>query len=607
MSRDATPAKSIAQRVLDDTYIQGESIGAVRDDLRRAEAERLRDGQKRADLLDSLRRSVGRLDGNAAEARDAKRREYVRLLRDGAAAGVTAVAKRIRRELRSLDNRKCLSRESRSHASRFAALSNRYLEKVKLQESIERRLEMSHLRTSDPSLVLPQLESGAMTPHLRDLMERLVKLAVDNRRDLVRLMRGMLTAYNQLERRVAADLEEEQDARMFFVSCLQCLGESERRAVMARFNEAAKGAEIDKRTALYHAMTERIARVSPLAAETVHRAARVRALGLVREGRDWDAVQQLWRAVQINDCDPQTHRALLGIYRRLGNKRMALAAMLGLLRHCPDDTRLRARAAAELEAAGEDRQAADEYETLLGAEPENHAASAKLAGVYMRLGEYAKAAALYSALLRVQPGDPDWLTGMGEALARMGEWRRAAPYLLEARRIDPRRAGILERLVNACRKSNQHGLAVKLLTGAIEGENPPVSLLVLLGSVHRDLGNWREAKAAFEKALERNAPPGPLCRACAEAAEALGETDDALLYYERCIRADPDGREGRFGEARLLSRLGGHAEAVERLRGWIGNHPDDREAWQLLSVAYTAMGEWGEASEALKHAASLQS
>ena len=99
MNAEKSQMTSIAQALREETIVTESSISDIQEDFREAEKERLLSGQKRKDLLESLRKSVGRVHTprhNPLTQRD----EFVRLIRDGVSSEVEAELGQIQRNLK---------------------------------------------------------------------------------------------------------------------------------------------------------------------------------------------------------------------------------------------------------------------------------------------------------------------------------------------------------------------------------------------------------------------------------------------------------------------------------------------------------------------------
>lgn len=79
---------------------------------------------------------------------------------------------------------------------------------------------------------------------------------------------------------------------------------------------------------------------------------------------------------------------------------------------------------------------------------------------------------------------------------------------------------------------------------------------------------------------------------------ALGELDQAVEKYRRCIELDPDFADGWHALAMALMKLGRHAEAIPAAVKHTDLRPNDQLAWSSLSICYVKNGQIKEAESA---------
>jgi tetratricopeptide (TPR) repeat protein len=118
-------------------------------------------------------------------------------------------------------------------------------------------------------------------------------------------------------------------------------------------------------------------------------------------------------------------------------------------------------------------------------------------------------------------------------------------------------------------------------------------------------GRLREAILASEIAGAANPRYATECaRLRAEAHTALGEVAQAESLYRDILAIRPLGW-AQLGLARCQYRQAAHAEALETLRGLIGDNPKFMAAYDLMAQTHQALGQDAEARAALESAVAI--
>jgi tetratricopeptide (TPR) repeat protein len=79
---------------------------------------------------------------------------------------------------------------------------------------------------------------------------------------------------------------------------------------------------------------------------------------------------------------------------------------------------------------------------------------------------------------------------------------------------------------------------------------------------------------------------------------AIGELEDAVGKYRRCITLDPQFFDGWHALGMALMKLGHFPEAIEAGKKAIELRPNDQIAWTSLSLFYNRNGDIKEAEAA---------
>lgn len=79
---------------------------------------------------------------------------------------------------------------------------------------------------------------------------------------------------------------------------------------------------------------------------------------------------------------------------------------------------------------------------------------------------------------------------------------------------------------------------------------------------------------------------------------AIGEIEDAIEKYRRCVALDPDFFDGWHALGMALMKAGRYPDAIEAGQRATELRPNDQLAWSSLSIFYVKNGQVPEAEAA---------
>jgi arylsulfatase A-like enzyme/Tfp pilus assembly protein PilF len=216
-------------------------------------------------------------------------------------------------------------------------------------------------------------------------------------------------------------------------------------------------------------------------------------------------------------------------------------------------------------------EAATAFEEAIALVPRFSAGYVELAEVYLRLGKLPEARGVLERGLRQEPGNAAMLGTLGLTLQRAGELPGAASALERAKA----RAGQEPRwrlaLSSVYRAQGQREKALAELREAARLWPRNGDVQNALGVLLMEAGSWREAGAAFEKALAARADDPDALFNLARVRVETGQSEQAVALLERLVASRP-----RYpGAAQALQKARGQAQPLA---------PGSVELW-LLRVA----------------------
>ncbi|MEV7997029.1 tetratricopeptide repeat protein [Streptomyces sp. NPDC086077] len=239
-----------------------------------------------------------------------------------------------------------------------------------------------------------------------------------------------------------------------------------------------------------------------------------------------------------------------------------------------------------------------ERERHLRAHPRDARAWAVLGTAYVERGRRTADAAHYPTAeralrtsLKVRPGNAGALEGMTALANARRDFRAARTWGEAAVKADGRRWTTQSLLIEAYTGVGDYKAARSTLE-RLQKLHSGRAVMVRSAAVYWDRG-WREdavatladAAAGAEAPAERAA----WLERAGQLAWERGDREVALRYFEAAVRADPDQRSAKAGQARALAALGRTDEALSAYRLALAERPSPQYALELGEL-YEALG-----------------
>lgn len=241
-------------------------------------------------------------------------------------------------------------------------------------------------------------------------------------------------------------------------------------------------------------------------------------------------------------------------------------------------------------------------------------------------GDFLEANRCYEKALKEQPRDPVALNNRGYCLERLGHREMAYNCFRKALKTSPNDPGILTNTGICLCYLGHYREALRHFDRALQTGSSPVQLWNNRGYCLAGLHRYQEATIAYKKALAQNAVDSPdLLGNLASTLVKLGDYQNALLYFDRALRLNPDDhlllnnvgvcldKEGRFdlalkcyGKALLnqsdnsvylynkgvcLTHMNRRSEAMQCFNQVVEHDPGHAVAWGGLASLYLGEGD----------------
>ncbi len=585
---------SITHQLKDDSVATLEEFREFQEDLKLAEKEALLSHQKRSTLLDTLRQSVQKSHLPSQE-REATRAENVRLIRSGTASDIKNVTTRLKKELQSLKKKGQLSNPVERDAKLFFDKANVFTEKKSILERLEYTLDTYRFSFS------AEMDSPSPKKDSQSIKHaKLMTLAQSVRSDIQRLMEEMLQGYEKIEKQIQEDIEQEEEIRTFFFSCLSALDEKKRRQFMTEFHAKFREATIERRISLYKAVTEKLAKTNPAVGAKIHILARKKARDYLKQGLYKKAEAELYYVLQLQKNNPDSYRLLATVFTRQQDTKRAFAALREVLRLQPDDLLLRKRIANMWYRMGKKDQAIAEYDEILLHTPNDDAVRRDLGKTLFKTGKYLRCQEIVTEYLSRFPDDFECVKWVGLSWAYSQHWKNAIPFLRRVVEQTPQDIETVRTLSIGYRKLEMYDETISLLQNLLKEQPESVSFWVLLGATYQDCGEWELAEKSYTKAIELHQPTASLLFSIGQVKAALGKSAEAIRMYEDALKMDKKKADTVVELAKELRKEKHYDQAESLLRNHLDIHPENTAIRQELALIYTEQGNWEKATNILK-------
>ncbi len=584
---------SIADSLRSSSVDSSDDFQLALSEARTAEKEQMLAGQQRKAMLESLRNSVGRKQQKPEEKKE-KRERFVRLIRDGVAADIDREIQQILRTMQAAKRKGALSRAAENIAGSFAEKVKVFVEKKKLLERIEKKIDT--LRTGASDDASPQSSTQAASDAGK---EKVLLVARALNSDLMRMMDELLALYENLEKQMESDAREDENAQRFFYGCISSLDEKTRGEVTAKCHAMCRDASAEKRRAIYKAIVENLAKANENVARKIHGLARRKARELIKQNLLSDAVAELGSAIRLWREDADTFRLLSNVLSKKGDQRGALVALQEVVRLCPNDLAQRKRLASGWERLGAKDRAIAEYEEYLSRSPEDREIIRRLAKLLFKKGKFQRVTEILQEHKQDFVNAPDCQFWLGASWYQIGEPRSAVPCLKRALDSPNNKRDAKYFLVLAYRDADMWDEAISLHEEYMRQYPDCPRGKLIAGLLHEGQGDLEGAEAAYREVAEDQGESYSLLLSTAQTQVEKGSLDEAVETLNRAIQLDDKKGEAYLELGKVQRQKGEHDRAEETLKKALEIDNGNAAVRYELSMVYMEAGKWELAKEML--------
>jgi len=380
----------------------------------------------------------------------------------------------------------------------------------------------------------------------------------------------------------------------------------------------------------------------PLAAQSKIDQALQKAEEQLAKGKPEDAVKTVSKLVEQNPTSAEAHIALARLHERLGNldeaaavlakakdalsgsakaEVLAAIASLNLLVGTGKDALANAKQAAELapnpstlaalaraQARVQDAPTAlQTAEKAVAAGPTNALAHEARGEALQALGRNADAAAAYRKAIELDPKLTLARARLASALVALDKAADAVTEARKATEADPKNGEAFATLGRALLAANPKDWSSAIAEAQQGAFLSPKSTYVQLtvGKIFEAAGNYDQAAAAYQRALEADPALGAARLALLQADFARGKVGNSIADLKKLAAEMPGSGEAQLLVGEQMLRKGEFTEAVPILENATRLLPGSSTAWAFLGQACQSNRRSDEAANAFKKAVEL--
>ncbi|QDT51886.1 TPR repeat-containing protein YrrB [Symmachiella dynata] len=244
------------------------------------------------------------------------------------------------------------------------------------------------------------------------------------------------------------------------------------------------------------------------------------------------------------------------------------------------------QAAVALHQAGAWDRAAQAYEQILTADPQNVDALHLTGVIAHQRGEYEDAIQWIQRALQLRPRNATFHNNLGNALQAVGRYDAAEQHFQTALEISPQSVDARFNLGALRQEQGQWNAALAEFAAVVRQQPGMAKAYHRLGMIFKRQGQLAEAERCLSEALVHDPNFDEAALLLAKTHRAAGRTDEALQQFQRLCAKSPQQIDAHFELAATLLDCGRFDEAIVQLSNVIQRAPDHARAHHHLGVAH---------------------
>ena len=188
---------------------------------------------------------------------------------------------------------------------------------------------------------------------------------------------------------------------------------------------------------------------------------------------------------------------------------------------------------------GQYDRAIEDYNHVIGLNPNHANAFSNRGATYARKGEYDRAIESYDEAIRLNPKHADAFSNRGVAYARKGDYDRAVENYDEAIRLNPKHAAALYGRGNAYRRKGDYDRAIENYDEALRLNPKHANAFSNRGVAYARKGDYDRAIENYDEALRLNPKHANALYNRGNAYRHKGDYDRAIENYDEAIELNP--------------------------------------------------------------------
>jgi serine/threonine protein kinase len=241
---------------------------------------------------------------------------------------------------------------------------------------------------------------------------------------------------------------------------------------------------------------------------------------------------------------------------------------------------------------GQLEEARNAYERAIHLQPDYASAYRNLGSVYRSLGQYERSAAAYRRIIELEPTDSLTHISLGEVLSRLGRNGESIKCYEHAITLDPNNRLAYLNLASIHLGAGHYEETIQVCRSWVRIDPNSAVAYSVLGGAYHAIGYRNEEIEAFLKAIELDPKPDfNRDMLLAGALMDCGRSQEALMVYNRCQKADPCDVVVLYGLGVCHAAQGHHYDAIEYYEKALNLKPDFVGAYCRLANLYSTCPE----------------